>query len=60
MDQVFLPKKEDIRYQTVLREKDRQGRDGKRWRLKRRERRRPVNAIKSASSKPKLGGTKLM
>jgi len=28
MDQVFLPKKEDILYQTVLPEKDRQGRDG--------------------------------
>jgi len=28
MDQVFLPKKEDILYQTALREKDRQGRDG--------------------------------
>jgi len=27
MNQVFFPKKEDILYQTVLREKDRQGRD---------------------------------
>jgi len=27
MDQMFLPKKDDILYQTVLREKDREGRD---------------------------------